>query len=75
MLPPQIQSVLTFCVTVAGDDVPLTCEPEKEKVLCYITSVLSKRQMWLSIFHIINIKKKKKKFMDTRESWIYLIKN
>jgi hypothetical protein len=66
MLPPQIQSVLTFCVTVAGDDVPLTCEPEKEKVLCYITSVLSKRQMWLSIFHIINLKKKKNSW--TQES-------
>ena len=32
---------------------------------CGHRNVLSKRQVWLSIFHIINLKKKKKKIMDT----------
>ena len=32
---------------------------------CGHRNVLSKRQVWLSIFHIINLKKKEKKIMDT----------
>jgi hypothetical protein len=38
---------------------------------CGHRNVLSKRQVWMSIFHIINFKKKK--FMDTG-SWIFFNK-
>ena len=38
---------------------------------CGHRNVLSQSQVWMSIFHIINFKKKK--FLDT-ESWIFLNK-
>jgi hypothetical protein len=38
---------------------------------CGHRNVLSKRQVWMSIFHIINFKKKKS---WTQESWIFFNK-
>ena len=40
---------------------------------CGHRNVLSKRQVWMSIFHIINFRKKQ--FMDTRVLDFFLIKN
>jgi hypothetical protein len=46
----------------------LFCKQNK----CGHRNVLSKRQVWMSIFHIINFKKKNS---WTQGSWIFLIKN
>ena len=41
---------------------------------CGHINVLSKRQVWMSIFHIVNFKKKKKKYYGHRGPG-FLIKN
>jgi hypothetical protein len=71
---PQIVCISWSVVKSQSLDGHLTAIKEKKseqqltnKYKCGHRNVLSKRQVWMSIFHIINFKKKK--FLDTG-SWI-----